>query len=67
MSTSEINDVYSLLMLIGAVIFIIILTAFFCRWVFKIDQRIKNQEAIITLLTLQCKRQGITEEELGKA
>ena len=49
---------------IGLVILSIIITGLIIRWAVRADSIVKNQQAIIWFLILQCKRQGATDEEI---
>lgn len=51
---------------IGAVILSIVITGFIIRWAVRADSIIKNQQAMIWFLILQCKKQGATDEEIQK-
>jgi hypothetical protein len=67
MDFSNIDPVYIILGGLAVVAAFVFLMAALWRWILKIDQQIKNQEAIIHLLSLQCKIQGATEEDIQVA
>lgn len=39
---------------------------FFVRWVFGIEKRVKQNEAIINLLSLMAKKQGISDDDIHR-
>jgi hypothetical protein len=44
----------------------LIISFFLIRWVLGIDRQIKNQKAMIALLIMMCRKQGITDDDLQK-
>lgn len=45
--------------------FVIIITGFyFTRWVFSINRQLQNQQAMIKLLIIMAKKQGIAGDEI---
>lgn len=42
----------------------IFLSIIFTRWLFQVDARVKNQKAIIGLLSIIAKKNGATPEEV---
>ncbi|MBN8833745.1 MAG: hypothetical protein J0H76_05130 [Sphingobacteriales bacterium] len=52
--------------LILFIIICIIFYLFFNRWVFRIDEMVKNQEKIIRMMKKDLELKGVTEDELKK-
>lgn len=49
---------------LGAIGLSIIITCLFIRWAVRADSIVKNQQAMIWFLILQCKKQGVPDEEI---
>lgn len=52
------------LMFIGFGILTIIIWCLLIRWAVRADSIVRNQQATIWFLILQCKKQGIPDEEI---
>jgi hypothetical protein len=52
--------------IIYVILFIICLfiTALITRWIFRIDEQVRNQRASLFLLTKLCEKQGVSKEEI---
>ena len=53
-----------MMMYLGFGILSIIVWALLIRWAVRSDSIVKNQEAIIWFIILQCKKQGVPDEEI---
>jgi hypothetical protein len=53
-----------MIMYLGLVIISIIIGGLIIRWAVRSDSIVKNQEAIIWFMILQCKKQGVSDEEI---
>lgn len=51
--------------LIGTIVLLVI-TCFFIRWAVRADSIVRNQQAMIWFMILQCKKQGVPDEEIQK-
>jgi len=49
---------------LGIAILLIIVWGLIIRWAVRADSIVKNQQAIIWFMILQCKKQGVPEEEI---
>jgi hypothetical protein len=54
------------IMYLGFGILTIIVWCFLIRWAVRADSIVRNQQAMIWFLILQCKKQGIADEEIQK-
>ena len=64
-STSNVSGGYFIGILILTVL-IIIIQVLIIRWVFRIDDQVNNQRAMIWLLMKQWEKSGATSEEVEK-
>lgn len=49
---------------LGLAILSIIITGLIIRWAVRADSIVKNQQAMIYFLIMQCQKQGIPEEDI---
>lgn len=49
-----------------ATIVLLVITCFFIRWAVRADSIVRNQQAMIWFMILQCKKQGVPDEEIQK-
>ena len=54
------------LVFVGLAILTVIIGCLLIRWAVRADSIVKNQQAMIWLLILQCKKQGVPDEEIQK-
>ena len=62
----QIEGADTLLTTIIILVISILITVVILRWVFKIDEHIRNQQAIIWLLIKLSAKSGVEKEELDK-
>lgn len=59
-------DVQTFYAYLGGLIIFLLILCFLIRWAVRADSIVKNQEAMIWFLILQCKKSGATDEEIQK-
>lgn len=52
------------MMYLGFGILVIILWVLLIRWAVRADTIVKNQQAMLWFMILQCKKQGVPDEEI---
>lgn len=60
------TTVIYLILALATVVVLFLAQIYLIRWVFKVDQQVRNQKAIVWLLLNLCEKNGVRDEVLDE-